>query len=105
MRKSGDLADRNGIINTDEKAKTTINPMMTICNMSNPRKNNIFFIIPTRSVPVKEKKQQSYPHFFFNETPSTLGVDTLGVDTKRLSFGLGRFFLEKFAHLVSDVIR
>ncbi len=45
MKKAGDLADKSGIINADEKAKTTINPTITICNIRNPRKNNTFFII------------------------------------------------------------
>ncbi|MBU2416550.1 hypothetical protein KKA89_00970 [Patescibacteria group bacterium] len=45
MKKDGDFADKSGIINADEKARIIISPTMTICNISNPRKNNVFFII------------------------------------------------------------
>ena len=45
MKKAGDFADKGGIINMDEKARTTINTTMIICNISNPIKNNTFFII------------------------------------------------------------
>lgn len=51
MKKAGDFAGKSGIINADKKAKTTINPTTTICNINNPRKNNAFFIIPVNQSP------------------------------------------------------
>src|SRR3989344_7169456 len=45
IKKVGDVAESKGIKKAEEKAMTTIKPITIICAISNPRKNNTFFII------------------------------------------------------------
>lgn len=45
IKKVGDFIEKRGIKEAKEKARTTIKPTITICVISDPRKNNTFPIL------------------------------------------------------------